>query len=78
MTIRALFVLFASSRGHPHHPALRNADVNFAGTFAFSISSITNAERRRSMFPWYVNTALVCVVLAGFWGVWTSSGDGVR
>jgi hypothetical protein len=30
------------------------------------------------MFPWYVNTALVCLVLAGFWGVWASSGDGVR
>ena len=30
------------------------------------------------MFPWYVNTALVFLVLAGFWGVWSSSGDGVR
>jgi hypothetical protein len=32
------------------------------------------AEERERMFPWYVDTALVFLVLAGFWGVWTSPG----
>jgi hypothetical protein len=27
------------------------------------------------MFPWYVNAALVCLVFACFWGVWSSSGN---
>jgi hypothetical protein len=27
------------------------------------------------MFPWYVDAGLVGLVLAGFWGVWTSSGS---
>jgi hypothetical protein len=26
------------------------------------------------MFPWYVDTALVFLVLAGFWGVWIIPG----
>jgi hypothetical protein len=29
------------------------------------------------MFPWYVDTVLVFLVLAGFWGVWViPGGDG--
>ena len=30
------------------------------------------------MFPWYVDTALVLLVLAGFWGVWVIPGSGGR
>jgi len=26
------------------------------------------------MFPWYVDAALVFLVLAGFWGVWIIPG----
>jgi hypothetical protein len=28
------------------------------------------------MFPWYVDAGLVCLVLAGFWGVWVIPGNG--
>jgi hypothetical protein len=27
------------------------------------------------MFPWYVNAGLVCLVIAAFWGIWTSSAS---
>jgi hypothetical protein len=30
------------------------------------------------MFPWYINAALIGVVLAGFWGVWACSGSSGR
>lgn len=35
---------------------------------------VNPAEGRGVMFPWYVDAALVCLVLAGFWGVWQIPG----
>jgi hypothetical protein len=58
-------------------PYVQGTGIGYSPIYSSGEICLT-PRRERSMFPWYVDTALVFLVLAGFWGVWIIPGRGGR